>query len=156
RGGRVGVRGGGGGGQGGGVDGGLEHAFKAGAVSLGRGAADRVDNGVDLVPVPQRVERGEGHADFGPESAEDELASAGGADGLEEFDVLPGVGGGPVERLVVCQQFGEFGEGGPSPAGGYIDGRVHHRDVEGLDRLDRRDGVLDQEVSVHRVDPGQL
>jgi ketosteroid isomerase-like protein len=36
----------------------------------------------------------------------------------DEFDVLPGVGRGPVERLVAGQQAGEFGEGGLSPAGG--------------------------------------
>src|SRR5215472_13752101 len=30
----------------------LHHAVKAGAVGLGRGAADRVDDGVDLIPVP--------------------------------------------------------------------------------------------------------
>src|SRR5580704_9624641 len=53
---------------------GLHHAVKAGAVGLGRGAADRVDDGVDLVSFTQRVEGGEGHADFGPQGAEDELA----------------------------------------------------------------------------------
>src|SRR6266536_3246876 len=64
-----------------------------------RGAADGVDDGVDLIPFAQRVERGEGHADFGPQGADDELAAAGGADGLKEFDVLPGVDRRPVERL---------------------------------------------------------
>ena len=67
----------------------LHHAVKAGAVGLGRGAADRVDDGIDLVPFAQRVERGEGHADFGPQGAEDELAAPGGVDGLDEFEVLP-------------------------------------------------------------------
>jgi hypothetical protein len=33
---------------------------------------------------------------------------------------------------------------------------VHDRDREGLDGLDRRDGVVDQEVAIHRVHPGQL
>jgi nicotinamidase-related amidase len=33
-------------------------------------------------------------ADFGPQGADDELPPAGGADGLEEFDVLPGVARG--------------------------------------------------------------
>ena|SRR5258706_5195702 len=61
-----------------------------------------------------------------------------------------------VERPVVGQQAGEFGERWLSPAGGDIDGRVHDRDLEGLDGLDRRDGVLDQEVAIHRADPGQL
>ncbi len=70
-------------------------------------------------------------------------------DGLDEFDVLPGVGRGPVERLVVGQQVGEFGEGGLSPAGGDVDGRVHDRDPESLGGPDRRDGVLDQEVAIH-------
>src|ERR1022692_4347408 len=135
---------------------GLDHAGQAGAGGPGRGAADRVDDRVDLIPFPQRVEGGEGHADFGPQGADDELAAAGRVDGLDEFDVLPGVGRGPVERLVVGQQAGEFGEGGLSPAGGDVDGGVHDRDVEGFDGLDRRDGVLDQEVAIHRVDPRQL
>src|SRR3974377_1283845 len=73
---------------------GLGHAVEAGAGGLGWGAADRVDHGVDLVSLAQRVERGEGHADFGPQGADDELAAAGRADGLEEFGVFPGVGGG--------------------------------------------------------------
>ena len=50
---------------------GLDHAVKAGAVGLGRGAADRVDDGVDLIPFAQRVECREGHADFGPQGADD-------------------------------------------------------------------------------------
>src|SRR6266498_3754325 len=121
-----------------------------------RGAADGVDDGVDLIPFAQRVERGEGHADFGPQGADDELAAAGGADGLKEFDVLPGVDRRPVERLVVGQQAGEFGERWLSPAGGDVDGRVHDRDPEGLDGPDRRNGVLDQERVIHRADRGQL
>src|SRR5580704_1464685 len=70
---------------------GLDHAVKAGAVGLWGGAADRVDDGVDLVSFAERIERGEGHADFGPQGADDELAAAGGMDGLDEVDVLPGV-----------------------------------------------------------------
>jgi hypothetical protein len=35
-------------------------------------------------------------------------------DGLDEFDVFPGVGRCPVERLVVFEQVGEFGQGGLS------------------------------------------
>src|ERR1700722_17079837 len=135
---------------------GLDHAVKAGAVGLGGGAADRVHDGGDLMPFAQRVEGGEGHADFGPQGAEDELTAPGRADGLDEFDVLPGVGRGPVERLVVGQQGGKFGQRGLSPAGGDVDGRVHDWDLEGLDGPDRRDGVLDQEVTLHRADPGQL
>jgi len=77
-------------------------------------------------------------------------------DGRTEFDVLPGVSRGPVEWLVAGQQAGEFGERGLSPAGGDVDGRVHDRDLEGFDGPDRRDGVLEQEVAIHRVDPGQL
>ena len=77
-------------------------------MGLGRGAADRIDDGVDLIPFPQRVEGGEGHADLGPQGAEEELAAAGRADGLGEFEVLPGVDRSPVERLVVFEQVGEF------------------------------------------------
>lgn len=84
------------------------------------------------------------------------LRRAGGVDGPDEFDVFPGVGRGPVERLVVGQQVGEFGEGWLSATGGDVDGRVHDRDPEGLDGPDGRDGVLDQEVAVHRPDSGQL
>src|SRR5580698_540489 len=66
--------------------------LQAGPVGLGRGAGDRVDDRVDLGPVVQRVERGEGHADLGPQRADDQLTAAGGADGRQELDVLPGVG----------------------------------------------------------------
>jgi len=37
----------------------------AGASTIG------VDDRIDLIPFPQRVERGEGHADFGPQGADD-------------------------------------------------------------------------------------
>jgi hypothetical protein len=80
---------------------GLDDAVKAGAVGLWRGAADRVDDGVDLVSFAQRVERGEGHADLGPQGADDELAAPSGVDGLNELDVLPGVDRRPVQWLVV-------------------------------------------------------
>jgi hypothetical protein len=33
---------------------------------------------------------------------------------------------------------------------------VHDRDLEGLDGPDGRDGVLEQEVVIHRADRGQL
>jgi hypothetical protein len=33
---------------------------------------------------------------------------------------------------------------------------VDDRDVEGFDGPDRRDSVLDQEVTIYRADPGQL
>ena len=46
--------------------------------------------------------------------------TAGGVDGLEEFDVLAGVGRGLVERFVVGQQVGELGEGWLSAAGGDV------------------------------------
>ena len=80
---------------------------------------------------------------------------AGRVNGLNELDVLPGVDRRPVQRLVVGQQAGEFGEGRPL-AGGDVDRRVHDRDPEGLDGPDGRDGVLDQEVVIHRADRGQL
>ena len=38
------------------------------------GASDRVDNRVDLVAFPQRVEGRERHADLRPEGARDQLA----------------------------------------------------------------------------------
>src|ERR1039457_1732962 len=40
---------------------GLDHAVQAGPVGLGRGAGDRVNDGVDLVPFAQRIQGGEGH-----------------------------------------------------------------------------------------------
>ena len=79
---------------------------------LERRAADRVDDGVHLVPVAQRVERGERHADLGPERAEDELPAPGRADCLHELRVLPGVHGGAVERRAALEQFGQLGNGG--------------------------------------------
>ena len=58
------------------------------AVGLWRGAADRVDDRIDLVSFAQCIKCGKGHADFGPQGADDELPAPGGADGLNEFDVL--------------------------------------------------------------------
>ncbi len=43
-----------------------------------------------------------------------------------------------------------------SLAGGDVDGRVHDRDAEGLDGLDRRDGILHEQCVAHPVDRGQL
>ena len=42
------------------------------------------------------------------------------------------------------------------PAGGDVDGRVDDWNPEGPNEPDRRDSVLDQQVPVHRADPGQL
>jgi hypothetical protein len=91
-------------------------------VGLGRGAGDRVDDGVDLIPFAQRIQCGKGHADFSPQGADDELAAAGRADSLDEFEVLPGIDRGPLQRLVLCQQVGEFGKRRLSLAGGDVDG----------------------------------
>ena len=90
---------------------GLDDALEAGAMGVVAGAADRVDDGIDVVALPQRVEGGERHADLGPEGAQDQLAPPGGAHGGEEFGVLPRVGRRPVDRRVVLEQFGELGHG---------------------------------------------
>src|ERR1700733_13972179 len=62
----------------------------------------------------------------------------------------------PVEWLGVFEQVGEFWQGWLSPAGCDIHGRVHDRDPECLDGPDRRDGILEQELVIHRADRGQL
>src|SRR3954469_7990707 len=89
----------------------LDDPLEPGAMGLERRAADRVDDGIDLVALAQRVEGGERHADLGPERAEDELASPSRANGLHELAVLPGVDGRAVERRAVPQQLGELGDG---------------------------------------------
>ena len=35
-------------------------------MGLGRGAADGVDDGVDLIPLAQCIQGRDGHTDFGP------------------------------------------------------------------------------------------
>src|SRR4029077_20042412 len=87
---------------------GLYDALDAGPVRLLAGAADRVDNRVDVVALPQRVEGGKRHADLGPEGAQDQLAPPGGPHGGEEVAVFPGVGCRPVDRRVVFEQLREL------------------------------------------------
>jgi hypothetical protein len=50
----------------------------------------RVVDEVDLIVLPQGVERREGHPRLGPERTEEQLAPAGGAHGRHEVGVLPG------------------------------------------------------------------
>ena len=66
-------------------------------MGFGGRAADRIDNGIDLVALAERIEGRKGHADLRPERANDELAPAGRANGGEEIDVLPGVERRPVD-----------------------------------------------------------
>ena len=80
-------------------------------MGLDGGAADRVDDRVDVVALPQRVEGRERHADLGPERTEDQLAPPGGAHGGEEVGVLPRVERRPVDRRIVLEQLGELGDG---------------------------------------------
>src|SRR6476660_1752777 len=49
---------------------GLNDTLDACAVSLHRRAADGVDNGIDLIALPQRVQGRERHADLGPKRTE--------------------------------------------------------------------------------------
>ena len=44
----------------------LDHAFQRRAMRFGRGAADRIGDGMDLVAFLQRIERGEQPAGFRP------------------------------------------------------------------------------------------
>jgi hypothetical protein len=67
----------------------LNDALQAGAMRFDGRAGDRVDHGIDLVALPQRVKRRERHADLGPERTEDQLATPGGTHSLNEVDVLP-------------------------------------------------------------------
>ena len=68
------------------------------------GATDRIDKGIDLVALAERIEGRKGHADLRPEGAEDELAPAGGANGGQEIEVLPGVERRPVDGGIVLEQ----------------------------------------------------
>src|SRR6266436_920344 len=63
---------------------GLHDTLEAGAMRLEGGTADRIDDRIDVVTLPQRVERGEGHTNLRPERAEDELAPARGPHGANE------------------------------------------------------------------------
>src|SRR5215211_7343195 len=76
-----------------------------------RRAADRIDDGIDLVALAKRVEGRERHADLGPERAEDELPAPGRVNGLHELAVLPRVDSRAVERRAGLEQLGELGNG---------------------------------------------
>jgi hypothetical protein len=66
--------------------GGLSDTLEAGPMGFGGRATDRIDNGIDLVALAERIEGRKGHADLRPEGANDELAPAGRANGGEEID----------------------------------------------------------------------
>ena len=77
-----------------------------------RRAADRVDDGIDVVALAHRVEGGEGHADLGPERAEDQLAPPGGARQRRGSRRPPSaLVRRPVDRWGVCEERGELGHG---------------------------------------------
>ena len=76
-----------------------------------RGAADRVDDRIDVVALPERVERGERHADLRPQRAQDQLAPSRRPHGGEELGVFPGVRGRPVDRRVVGEHLRELRHG---------------------------------------------
>ena len=97
---------------------------------------------VDLIPFAQRVQRGKGHADFGPQGADDELAAAGGVHGLDEFDVLQEFVVVRSSGLSSCRAGRRARAGWAAPAGGDVDGRVHDRDLEGLDGPEGRTAFL--------------
>src|SRR4029077_15960522 len=69
----------------------LNDTLQASAVGLDGGAADRVDDRVDLIAFPHRVERGKRHADLSPQGADDELAPARRSNRAEEIRVFPGI-----------------------------------------------------------------
>jgi hypothetical protein len=135
---------------------GLDDALDTRAMGVLAGATNRVDDRIDVVALPQRVEGREGHADFGPESAQDQLAPPGGAHRGEEIGVLPRVGRRPINRRVVLEQFGELGHCRLSASGCDVDRGMNDRHVEGLRGLHGRDDVLEQQVTVHRSDSGEL
>src|SRR5437899_9507391 len=56
---------------------GLHDPLEAGAMRPARSTADRIDDGIYVVTLTQRVERRERHADLRPERAEDEFAPTG-------------------------------------------------------------------------------
>jgi hypothetical protein len=66
-------------------------------------ARDCVDDGIDLVALPQRVERGERHTHFGPKRTENELATPGSPNGRNEVYVFPGINGSAIDRRVVLE-----------------------------------------------------
>src|SRR5256712_4305359 len=88
---------------------------------------DGVDDWVDVVALPQSVERREGDAHLCPERAQDELASARGAHGGEEVGVLPRVESGSVDRRAFLEQVRELGGGRLASAGQNVDRGMHDR-----------------------------
>ena len=127
----------------------LDHALEPGPVRLQRRAADRVDDGIDLVAFAERVERREGHAHLRPQRAEDELPAPARPHRLHELDVLPGVDRGAVDRRIVRQELGELGQRRLRLTRGDIDRRVDNRHTERLHRPDCGHGVLHEQVMVH-------
>jgi len=81
----------------------LRHALKPGTVGFVGRARDCVDDGVHLVPLWHRIERGERHAHLDPEGAQDQFAPSGRANRGEEVGVFPRVDRRSVDRWVVLE-----------------------------------------------------
>ena len=62
---------------------------------------------MDLIALAECIEGRKRHADLCPEGANDELAPAGGANGGEELDVLPGVERRSVDGGISLEQLRE-------------------------------------------------
>src|SRR5258708_2036621 len=134
----------------------LNHTLQTRAMGLGAGAANRVDDRINIVALAHGVDRGKRHADLGPEGADDELAPARRANRIEEIRVFPGVGRGSVDGRVVREHLGQGRECRLAAARPDVDGRVHDRQAKQLCDLGRRNDVLEQQVAIHRTDTHEL
>src|SRR5690349_10970320 len=67
----------------------LHDTLQAGLMRCLRRAGHRIDDGIDLVPRPQRIQRGEHQADLRPQRRHHELVATGRLDGCDEVGILP-------------------------------------------------------------------
>jgi len=90
---------------------GLHDTLEAGAMRLEGGPADRIDDGIHVVALPQRGRApGKAWQISVQKRAEDELAPASGPHGANEIGVLPGVGAGSIDGGSSFEQLPEWGK----------------------------------------------
>src|SRR5580693_1118526 len=68
---------------------GLDYALERCSMCFDGGAADRIHDGIDLVPLSDRVKRREGEASFRPQRGHEGFLATGGLDGRDELPVFP-------------------------------------------------------------------
>ena len=84
------------------------------------------------------------------------LSPAGRANRIEEVGIFPCIGRGSVDGRVVSEQLSQRRQRRLAAARPDVDRRVHDRKAKHFRDLHCRDGVLEQQVWIHRPDPREL